>query len=259
MKTPRAILTIERYDAVLFDLDGVLTATARVHAACWKKTFDRFLKERAEQRGEVFQPFRIDPDYLLHVDGKPRYDGVRDFLHSRGISLPEGSPGDSPGHYSVCALGNSKDGFIAEAIRTEGVDAYEDAVVLVRNLIDQGIRTAVVSSSRHCAQALEAAGIDGLFEVRVDGITLHEKGLAGKPAPDSFLEAAHLLGVDRGRSAVIEDAISGIRAGVAGGFALVVGVDRKNDAASLLESGAHIVVTDLRELMPAASLGSPSR
>ena len=242
-------LTRDRFDAVLFDLDGVLTATAKVHAACWKKVFDAFLRKKAESEGKPFEPFQIDSDYRQYVDGKPRYDGVRDFLTSRGIRLPEGSREDPPGHNTVCALGNSKDELIAQIMETEGVDPYEDAISLVRALRDLGIKTGVVSSSRHCDRALAAAGIDEFFDVRVDGNVVQELGLPGKPAPDSFLEAARRLGVAPDRTAVVEDAISGIMAGRAGNFALVVGVSRKDDADVLKESGAHVVLTDLRDLI----------
>jgi HAD superfamily hydrolase (TIGR01509 family) len=250
MESPHPTLTRSLLDAVLFDLDGVLTATAKVHAACWKKVFDAFLKARAEAEGKRFEPFRIDADYPAYVDGKPRNDGVRDFLRSRNIHLPEGSPEDPPGDHSVCALGNGKDALIAAVMEAEGVDPYEDAVLLVRSLIHQGIKTAVVSSSRHCARALKAAGIENLFEVRIDGVVVQEMKLRGKPAPDSFLEAARRLYVVPERTAVVEDAISGIQAGKAGHFILVIGVARKNDAEALKKSGADIVLTDLRNLIP---------
>jgi beta-phosphoglucomutase family hydrolase len=249
MKSAFPALTKDRFDAVLFDLDGVLTATAKVHAACWKKVFDAFLEERARSEGTQFQPFLIDRDYDLYVDGKPRYDGVRDFLSSRSIHLPEGSREDPPGHDTVCALGNKKDGLIAAVMQAEGVEAYEDAVSLVRRLLKLGIKTGVVSSSRHCGQALEAAGIAQLFEDMVDGKVIQDLGLPGKPAPDPFLEAARRLGVSPERTAVVEDAISGVKAGRAGGFALVIGVARKNDAEALKESGADVVAADLRTLI----------
>lgn len=250
MESTRPVLTKERFDAVLFDLDGVLTATAKVHAACWKKVFDAFLKARAEAEGVPFEPFEIDPDYHLYVDGKSRYDGVRDFLASRNIRLPEGSRGDAPGHGTVCAVGNGKDELVTGIMETEGVDPYEDAVPLVRALVEQGIKTGVVSSSLQCARALEAAGIAELFQVRVDGMVIQEMALAGKPAPDSFLEAARRLDVQPERTAVVEDAISGVKAGRAGNFALVVGVARKGDAEALEKSGAHLVLEDLRDLIP---------
>lgn len=250
MESPHNLLTPSLLDAILFDLDGVLTKTAKIHAACWKRVFDAFLNERADAEGKPFEPFRIDTDYPTYVDGKSRYDGVRDFLASRDIILAEGSPEDPPGHYSVCALGNGKDELIAAVMESEGVQPYEDAVALVRNLVKHGVKMGVVSSSRHCAQALKAAGIDRYFDVRIDGIIIQEMQLPGKPAPDSFLEAARRLGAAPERTAVIEDAISGIQAGRAGNFFLVVGVARKNNADILTRNGADIVVTDLRNLLP---------
>jgi beta-phosphoglucomutase family hydrolase len=238
-----------RFDAVLFDLDGVLTDTARVHAASWKKTFDAFLKRRADATGEPFRPFEMD-DYRLHVDGRPRYDGVRDFLESRGIALPEGSPQDPPQRETVCGLGNRKNELVVESIREVGVDAYPGSVALVRYVLDHGLRTAVVSASANCAAVLEAAKIAELFEVRVDGIVLEERRLRGKPEPDSFLEAARRLGVEPGRAVVVEDAISGVAAGRAGAFGLVVGVSRKGDEDALAENGADVVIHDLAELIP---------
>jgi beta-phosphoglucomutase family hydrolase len=242
-------ITPERFDAVLFDLDGVLTDTARLHAACWKETFDAFLRARAETGGEPFRPFEIDPDYRVYVDGKPRYDGVRDFLKSRGIELPEGSPDDPPDRETVCGLGNRKNDLVRDAIASVGVDVYPGSVRLVEHLRNHGIRTAVVSASANCAAVLQAARITELFEVRVDGRVLERRQLRGKPAPDSFLEAARELGVEPARAVVIEDAISGVQAGRAGAFGLVVGVDRKGDAEALAENGAHRVVADLAELI----------
>jgi beta-phosphoglucomutase family hydrolase len=237
------------FDAVLFDLDGVLTDTARVHVACWKKTFDAFLKQRAEATGEPFRPFEMD-DYRLYVDGRPRYDGVRAFLKSRGIEVPEGAPADPPDRETVCGLGNRKNAMVIEVIKAEGVDAYPGSVALVRYVRDHGLRTAVVSASANCAAVLEAAKIADLFEARVDGIVLKERRLRGKPEPDSFLEAARRLGVEPGRAVVVEDAISGVQAGHAGAFGLVVGVSRKSDEDALAENGADVVVHDLAELIP---------
>jgi alpha,alpha-trehalase len=237
------------FDAVLFDLDGVLTDTARLHAASWTKMFDAFLSQRAEATGEPFAPFEMD-DYRLYVDGRPRYDGVRDFLRSRGIELPEGSPEDPPDRETVCGLGNRKNEMVTELINSVGVDAYPGSVALVRYVRDRGLRTAVVSASANCAAVLERAKIADLFEARVDGIVLNERHLRGKPEPDSFLEAARQLGVEPGRAVVVEDAISGVQAGHAGAFGLVVGVSRKSDEAALVENGADIVVHDLAELIP---------
>ena len=242
-------LSRAQFDAVLFDLDGVLTDTARLHAACWKEMFDAYLRGRAASRGEPFQPFEIDPDYRLHVDGKPRFDGVRDFLRSRRIEIPEGVPEDPPDRETVCGLGNRKNQLVGEAIERLGVDAYPGSVRLVSHVRAQGLRTAVVSASANCAAVLRAAGITDLFEVRVDGNTLRERQLRGKPAPDSFLEAARALRVEPSRAAVIEDAISGVQAGRAGAFGLVVGVARKGDAEALARSGADRVVADLAELI----------
>jgi beta-phosphoglucomutase family hydrolase len=240
----------DRFDAVIFDLDGVLTDTARVHAASWKRMFDAFLRRRAEVRGEPFRAFEVDPDYRLYVDGKPRYDGVRDFLESRGIELPEGSRDDPPDRETVCGLGNRKNELVVDAIGSGGVDAYPGSMALVRHVLDAGLRTAVVSASTNCAAVLEAAKIADLFEVRVDGVVLERRGLPGKPQPDSFLEAARELGVEPGRSVVVEDALAGVEAGRAGGFGLVVGVARKDDEAALAEKGADVVVHDLAELIP---------
>jgi beta-phosphoglucomutase family hydrolase len=242
-------LTGGRFDAVLFDLDGVLTDTARVHAASWKKMFDAYLKQRAAATGEPFRPFEME-DYRLYVDGKPRADGVRDFLTSRGITLPLGSPEDPPDRGTVCGLGNRKNELVIEAISTVGVDAYPGSVALVRYVLGHGLHTAVVSASANCAAVLEAAQIADLFEARVDGTVLKERQLRGKPEPDSFLEAARELGVEPRRAVVVEDAIAGVRAGRAGAFGLVVGVSRKGDEDALAENGADIVVHDLAELVP---------
>jgi alpha,alpha-trehalase len=242
-------VTPDRFDAVLFDLDGVLTATAKVHASCWKKTFDEYLSKRAEEKGEPLVPFDTDGDYRLYVDGKPRFDGVRDFLSSRGIELPEGTPEASPEEESVCGLGNRKNVLVNEEIASGGVEAFEGSVAWVRKLRGTGIKTAVVSSSANCEAVLEAAGIADLFDARVDGVVARRLGLAGKPAPDTFLSAAKELGVGPGRAVVVEDAISGVQAGRAGGFGLVIGVDRKGDPEALMRNGADLVVSDLEEML----------
>jgi beta-phosphoglucomutase family hydrolase len=244
-----------RYDAVLFDLDGVLTDTAGVHADCWKRTFDEFLGRRADRSGESFSPFDIESDYRLYVDGKRRYDGVRDFLHSRGIDLPEGSPEDPPDTETVCGVGNRKNVLVNQALKEGGVEVYQGSVVLVRALLAAGVKTGVVSSSANCAAVLRAAQIEDLFQVRVDGKVAAELGLPGKPAPDTFLEAARELGVDAKRAVVVEDAISGVQAGRNGGFGLVIGIARHDEPSVLRQEGADVVVSDLGELPPPAEGG----
>lgn len=246
MKHP---ISPDRFDAVLFDLDGVLTATAKVHAACWKRLFDEFLEERAAATGEPLKPFDIGEDYKLYVDGKLRYEGVRSFLGSRGIDLPEGTPDDPPGNRTVCELGNRKDAMVHEVLEAEGVDVYEGSVRLVEQVRSRGIRTAVVSASKNCKAVLEAARISDLFDQVVDGEVAERLRLPGKPEPDTYLKAAERLGVVPKRAVVVEDAISGVQAGRAGGFGLVIGVDRKADPESLRQGGADIVVRDLSELV----------
>jgi len=242
-------ITADRFDAVLFDLDGVLTPTARIHSACWKATFDEFLGRRAAQARQSFRPFDIGTDYHRYVDGKLRYDGVRSFLASRGISLAEGTPADLPAADTVCGLGNRKDELVKAAIDRGEVEPYAGSVALVRQLRGRGIRAAVVSSSNNCEQVLRVGGIHDLFDTRVDGLVASALELPGKPAPDMFLQAAALLGVSPARAVVVEDAIAGVQAGRAGGFALVVGVDREGDGKTLLAQGADVVVTDLAELL----------
>jgi alpha,alpha-trehalase len=249
MGSSKTVITRDRYDAVLFDLDGVLTATARVHATCWKRMFDDFLRRRAEASGDPFRPFEIETDYRLYVDGKPRYEGVRSFLEARGIDLPFGDTSDPPGDGTICALGNSKNTLIAEVLATEGVDVYEGSRALVKDLLEQGIKTAVVSSSKNCAAVLDAGHITDLFEVRIDGEVAARLGLAGKPAPDTFLAAAERLSVSPERAVVVEDAISGVQAGRAGRFGLVIGVARRGDAETLRQNGADVVVSDLGDLL----------
>jgi beta-phosphoglucomutase family hydrolase len=242
-------ITRDQYDAVLLDLDGVITDTANLHAACWKQMFDEYLQKRATQRGEAVRPFDLATDYRLYVDGKPRFDGVRDFLTSRGIQLPEGSPDDSPLAETVGGLGNRKNNLVNKVIEDVGVEPYEGSVKLIHQLRHRGFKIAVVTSSENCEVVLRAARLDTFFEVRVDGHVIHAQRLAGKPAPDTFLLAARLLGVEPTRTVVIEDAISGIRAGVNGNFGLVIGVARKGNAEELKHHGAHLVVNDLGELV----------
>jgi beta-phosphoglucomutase family hydrolase len=232
--------------ACLFDLDGVLTKTAVVHAKAWKQSFDAFLRAR---EGEGFEPFDLHADYSEYVDGKPRLDGVRDFLASRGITLPEGSPDDPPDAQTVAGLGNAKNELVLKLIQEQGVEAYEGSVRYLKAARDAGLRRAVVSSSNNCRDVLVAAGIEDLLEVRVDGVTAQELGLRGKPAADTFLAGAEALGVGPAQAAVFEDALAGVAAGRAGSFGFVVGVDRENQREALLEHGATIVVDDLGELL----------
>jgi beta-phosphoglucomutase family hydrolase len=239
----------DQYDAVLFDLDGVITNTANLHATCWKQMFDEYLRKRAKQRGEAFRPFDLATDYRLHVDGKPRFDGVRDFLTSRDIQLPEGNPDDPAEVETVCGLGNRKNDLVNHAIADVGVEPYDGSVQFIRQLRRNGFKIAVVTSSQNCTAVLRAAQLDDFFEVRVDGNTIEAERLAGKPAPDTFLMAARLLGVEPARSVVVEDAISGVEAGSKGNFGLVIGVARKGNAEELKDHGAHLVVDDLRELV----------
>ncbi|MEZ0494205.1 beta-phosphoglucomutase family hydrolase [Kineococcus sp. TBRC 1896] len=247
--------------ALLFDLDGVLTDTAAVHDRAWTATFDAFLRAHAEHTGEEFRAFDPDDDYARHVDGKPRADGVRDFLASRGVVLPEGSaddPADQPYEdTTVAGLGNRKNEDLLRRIETDGVDVYEGSRRYLRAAREAGLRRAVVSSSANTRQVLEVTGLAGLVEERVDGVTLREQHIAGKPAPDSYLAGARALGVDPGRAAVFEDALSGVAAGRAGGFGAVVGVDRHpgrpGHADALREHGATLVVTDLADLLGTSS------
>jgi len=245
------VLSRDRFDAVLFDLDGVLTATAKVHAACWKRMLDEYLQMRAARRGEPFTAFQMPDDYKTYVDGKPRYDGVRDFLKSRAIEVPEGHPDDPPDAETVCGLGNLKNDMINVVLESQGVDPYEGSVAFVRHLRQQGMKTAVVSSSQNCLAVLEAAKMADLFDSRVDGEVASRLHLRGKPAPDTFLAAASHLGVSPQRAVVVEDAISGVQAGRAGRFGLVIGVARKGEGDVLKSHGADVVVTDLSELLDA--------
>ena len=241
-------LSRDRYDAVLLDLDGVITDTASVHAACWKQMFDEYLRKRATQSREVFQSFDSAADYRLYVDGKPRFDGVRDFLTSRGIELPEGTPDDPPDAETVGGLGNRKNELVNKVIEERGVEPYEGSVKLIHQLRRRGFKIAVVTSSQNCTAVLKAVKLDGFFNAQVDGNVIHARQLRGKPAPDTFLIAAQLLRVEPTRAVVIEDALSGVEAGFAGGFGLVIGVARKGNAEELRRHGAHLVVNDLGEL-----------
>jgi len=239
----------DQVTACLFDLDGVLTRTAVVHDAAWAQVFDDFLRSRASETGTAFVPFDRDEDYNLYVDGRPRADGVRTFLASRGITLPEGSPDDPPSALTVHGLGNRKNVVLLDVIHREGVQAYDGSVRYLHAARDAGLRRAVVAASANCADVLRAAGIADLLEVRVDGVVAAAQGLRGKPEPDTFLAAARLLGVEPERSAVFEDAVAGVQAGRAGGFGAVIGVDRVDHADELRAGGASIVVKDLSELL----------
>jgi beta-phosphoglucomutase family hydrolase len=239
-------ITRENFDAVLFDMDGVLTSTAKLHAAAWKQTFDRLLKARKE----IFVPFDIGKDYRLYVDGEARFDGVQSFLASRGIVLPYGAPTDPTTAETVCGVGNLKNDLVNEIMVREGVEAYPGSVKMVKLLRDREIKTGVVSSSNNCAAVLREAKIESFFDVRVDGETAADLSLAGKPAPDMFLEAARQLGVEPRRSIVVEDAIAGVQAGMRGGFGLVIGIARTGNFDELRMQGADLVVEDLEQLLP---------
>jgi beta-phosphoglucomutase family hydrolase len=234
--------------ACLFDLDGVLTQTAKVHEAAWKEMFDAYLHDRAANTGEAFRAFE-PADYDRYVDGKPRFDGVRSFLESRGIHLPEGSHDDAPGAETIGGLGNRKNQLVLALIHDNGVQPYEGSVRYVHAVIEAGLKRAVVSSSANCRDVLAAAGLDGLFDTIIDGYVAEQRHLRGKPAPDTFLEAAKDLGVEPRDAAVFEDALAGVEAGRAGGFGYVVGVDRVGQADALKAHGADIVVSDLAELL----------
>lgn len=234
------------FDAVLFDLDGVITATASVHAAAWKAAFDEFL----ESLGEDHEPFDIETDYRAHVDGRPRYDGVAAFLESRGIELPRGLPSDRPGHDTVCAIGNLKNDAFGRVLAERGADVFEGSIALLDHLDVIGMPYAVVSASKNAVSILESVGHLPRFRAIVDGLVAAELGLLGKPEPDPFLEGARLVGVDPERAVVVEDAVSGVQAGRAGGFGLVIGVDRHDDPDSLVDAGADVVVDDLASLVP---------
>ena len=249
MSTDPVVGLPKRVRACLFDLDGVLTETAKVHAAAWKEMFDAYLKARADKNGEPFVAFDKEADYDTYVDGKTRADGTRSFLESRRIELPDGAPEDQAGAETVNGLGNAKNEIVLRRIREDGVEAYAGSVRYVRAVRAAGLRRAVVSSSANCAAVLVAAGIAELFEIRIDGVTVEADHLAGKPAPDTFLAAARALGVDPDQAAVFEDALSGVEAGRTGGFGFVVGVDRVGQAEALRAHGADTVVGDLAELL----------
>ena len=230
----------EGITACLFDLDGVLTPTAAIHAQAWRRMFDEFLQARSTRTGEAFKPFDEVHDYDEYVDGKPRADGVRSFLESRGITLPQAS---------VAELAERKDGLFVELLHRHGVEPYPGSLRYLSAVSEAGLKTAVVSASKHCTEVLRAAGIQGRFDAQVDGSVTESMRLNGKPAPDTYLEAARRLGAEARRSAVFEDALAGVAAGRAGGFGLVVGVDRAGQAQALREHGADVVVKDLGDLL----------
>jgi beta-phosphoglucomutase family hydrolase len=239
----------DRITTCLFDLDGVLTQTAKVHAKAWKQMFDAYLHERSQRTGEPFKEFKLPDDYEQYVDGKPRRDGVASFLQSRGIDIPLGTPEDSPDAETIYGLGLRKNNIVLGLIRDEGVEAYEGSVRYVKAARDRGLRRAVVSSSTNCHDVLVAAGIADLFEVEIDGQVAERDHLAGKPAPDTFLAGAKALDTPPAQAVVFEDALAGVEAGRAGHFGWVVGVDRTGHAEALHEHGADVVVKDLAELL----------
>jgi beta-phosphoglucomutase family hydrolase len=237
--------------ACLFDLDGVLTQTAKVHAAAWKQMFDEFLRDWADSHGQEFVPFDEVEDYDRYVDGKPRYDGVRSFLESRGIELPQGSPDDPPSAQTIDGLGNRKNEIVLKLIHDNGVEPYEGSVRYVHAVIEAGLKRAVVSSSTNTREVLRAAKLDDLFDEIIDGVVAERDHLKGKPAPDTYLAGAKAVGVEPGQASVFEDALAGVEAGRAGSFGAVVGVDRVGQAGALKAHGADLVVRDLAELLDA--------
>jgi alpha,alpha-trehalose phosphorylase len=245
---PRAVFTAHRYDAVLFDMDGVLTSTTTLHMACWREALDGVLAEWSARTGTAQPPFDVERDYLARLDGKPRYDGVRDFLSGRGIDAPEGTPDSPADEWSVHGIGNRKQALVERVLAREGAQAFPGSVAWVRRLRRAGVLTAVVTSSANGDEVLRAAGIGDLFELTVDGHEIQRRGLRGKPAPDSFLAASGRLGVPPARAVVVEDALAGVAAGRAGAFGLVIGVARNVAPAELRAAGAHLVVADLGEL-----------
>ncbi|MCD4719906.1 MAG: beta-phosphoglucomutase family hydrolase [Desulfobacula sp.] len=249
MATRKQIINPELFDAVLFDLDGVVTRTADTHASAWKKLFDEYLEKKGDIDGYV--PFDLLDDYIKYVDGKPRYKGVKAFIASRSIDIPYGSVHDAPDKETICGLGNRKNQIFSDLLKKEGVKVYESTIDLIKQLRKNGFKTAIVSSSKNCRQVLKAADIEILFDTRVDGVVSESLGLTGKPEPDIFLEAAKRLDTDVNRCVVVEDALSGVAAGKKGGFGMIIGVNRTNQAdqaQNLKQKGAHLVVNDLCEI-----------
>ncbi len=249
---PFAPAVPEGIRAFLFDMDGVLTHTADLHGEAWKRMFDDFLRRRAEATGGTWTPFALPDDYVAHVDGRLRQDGVRTFLASRGIVIPEGEPGDDAAADTIHGLGTRKNALVLDLIRSEGAKTFPGSVAFARAAHEAGVPSAVVSASRNCELVLRSAGIADLFDDRVDGVVAAQEGLPGKPAPDMFLEAARRLGVAPAACAVFEDAVAGVEAGRAGDFGWVVGVNRGGAAGALTAAGADVVIGDLSELAVAA-------
>ncbi len=236
------------FEAVIFDLDGVVTKTALVHARAWKLVFDEYLRLREKRDGEPFREFTHDVDYLTYVDGKPRYEGVSSFLESRRIHIPWGEPSDAPDRETVCGIGNKKNAAFLKVLNEQGIEVYETTIQFIRELKRAGIRIGIISSSKNCKFILQSAGIEELFQTRVDGLVTTELRLRGKPEPDVFVTAAHNLGTIPGRSVAVEDAISGVQAGRSGGFGLVLGLARKDNEAALIQNGADVAMPDISEI-----------
>jgi beta-phosphoglucomutase family hydrolase len=236
------------FQAVIFDLDGVITKTALVHSSAWREMFNNYLKYREKKYGEPFREFTHNNDYLPYVDGKPRYKGVESFLESRGISIPYGDPADDPDKETICGLGNKKNSFFNKVLKRDGVEVYDSTISLIRRLKNERIKTGVASSSKNCRAVLERAGLLNLFDTRVDGEVSAQIGLKGKPEPDIFIKACYNLESLPGLTVIVEDAVSGVQAGRNGGFGLVMGIAREDNSDELKKNGADIVVEDLSEL-----------
>ena len=245
---PDHVIPASRFRAWLFDLDGVVTATSTVHGKAWKQSFDEYLRKRATRENVPFEEFQMEPEFYEYVDGKPRYEGVDSFLRSRGIELPWGDNSDGPEDETVCGIGNKKNLLFNKILAEDGVDPFPTSVELIRTLRAKGVKIAVVSSSKNCPAILEATNTADLIDMTIDGLVAEEEKIAGKPEPDTFLAAADHMGFTAAESVVIEDAVSGVQAGRAGKFGLVIGVARHDDPQLLLDNGADIVVSDLGEL-----------
>lgn len=245
------VISPQMFEAAIFDLDGVVTQTASAHAASWKAMFDEFLRQYGAESNQSFEPFDIERDYHLYVDGKPRYEGVKGFLDSRGLELPLGKPNDSPGVWTIYGMGNLKNRLFQEHIRQQGVDLYESSVELIRSLRQKGMKTAMVSSSKNAVEVLQSVNLLRLFDTQVDGVDSERLQLKGKPNPDIFLQAAKQLEVEPEKAIVFEDAIAGVEAARLGGFGFIIGVDRANQPQALIDHGADIAIKDLQEVIVA--------